>query len=274
MDDGAGLGPEVESHYAGGYEQVRLTEREAPLELVRTQHILQHRLAPPPGRILDIGGGPGVYAAWLARNGYEVDLLDALSLHVQQARETSSRQPDHPFQAAVGDARSLPYEEASADAVLLLGPLYHLTEREDRVQALREAGRVLKPKGSVFAAVISRFASLWDGLRRGFLDDPLFWEIVEGDLRTGQHRNPENNPAYFTTAFFHRHQDLADEVRDAGLILDRIVSIEGPGWLLPNPEDWWRDDRRRETLLRLIEMTEEEPALFGATSHLMAIAHP
>src|SRR5437660_11750070 len=119
-DDTSPLGPEVESHYADGYEQTRLTEREAPLELVRTQSILERRLAPPPGRIPDIGGGPGVYAAWLARKGYEVHLLDALSLHVRQALEASGAHPDHRFDVTQGDARRLPFEDASADAVLLL----------------------------------------------------------------------------------------------------------------------------------------------------------
>jgi hypothetical protein len=111
-------------------------------------------------------------------------------------------------------------------------------------------------------------------LRHEFLDDPQFRAIVERDLQTGQHRNPDGNPAYFTTGFFHRHQDLADEVRDAGLILVSIVSIEGPGWLLPTLDEWWRDEKRRESLLRLTEMTGEEPSLFGASAHMLAIARP
>ncbi len=126
-------------------------------------------------------------------------LLDAVPLHVDQAREVSSRQPDHPFTAVVGDARELPYEDQSADAVVLFGPLYHLTERDDRLRALAEARRVLRPDGVVLAAAISRFASLSDGLKYGLLEDPAFVQIVSRDLDEGQHRNPGDHPNYFTT---------------------------------------------------------------------------
>src|SRR5207248_1072154 len=117
----------------------------------------------------------------------------------------------HPFTAAVGDARRLDAQESAYDAVLLMGPLYHLVERSDRLQALREAMRVVRPGGRVIDVAISRFASLLDGLRNGWLADPVFRGIVEEDLRTGQHRNPqpELRPEWFTTAYFHRPDDLA-----------------------------------------------------------------
>ena len=93
--------------------------------------------------------------------------------------------------AQVGDARRLPYGDASADAALLLGPLYHLTDRGDRLTALSEARRVLRTGGLVAAAAISRFASTFDGLARGFLADPRFEHVVERDVHDGQHRNPD-----------------------------------------------------------------------------------
>jgi ubiquinone/menaquinone biosynthesis C-methylase UbiE len=72
----------------------------------------------------------------------------------------------------VGDARELPFDDASADAVLLLGPLYHLIEAVDRLAALREARRVLTPGGVLAAATISRLASTFDGFGRGYFADP------------------------------------------------------------------------------------------------------
>jgi ubiquinone/menaquinone biosynthesis C-methylase UbiE len=85
--------------------------------------------------------------------------------------------------------------------------------------ALREARRILKPKGVLIAAAISRFASLIDGLARGFFCDSDFRKIVASDLATGQHRNPTSQTAYFTTAYFHRPEELAAEVREAIIVL-------------------------------------------------------
>src|SRR5947209_8679346 len=102
------LPPDVAPHYDSGYEQARLSQRRGRIELARTRIILERYLPPPPARVLDIGGGPGVYATWLAQAGYDVHLLDVLQLHVDIAREASARQPGHEFSADLGDARSLP----------------------------------------------------------------------------------------------------------------------------------------------------------------------
>src|SRR5262249_39568553 len=158
-------------------------------------------LPAPPAVVADVGGGPGLYACWLADLGYEVHLYDPVPLHVAQAEAASKARPTHPLAGcAVGDARAVGRPDESADAVRLLGPLYHLTERADRLAALREARRVLRPRGTLVAAAISRFASALDGLRAGFLDDPAFAAIVSRDLADGQHRNSAGHPAYFTTA--------------------------------------------------------------------------
>src|SRR4029453_15161994 len=90
--------------------------------------------------------------------------------------------------------------DGSYDAVLLLGPLYHLPERDDRLRALREARRVVKPGGPVVVAAISRFASLLDGLRTGALSDDGVRRYVDLVLETGGHLNPGQKPEYFTTA--------------------------------------------------------------------------
>ena len=100
-------------------------------------------------------------------------------------------QPESPLAGCrVGDARALEFEDASADAALLLGPLYHLTERADRLAALREARRVLRPGGNLFAAGISHFASTVDALVQGYLSDEAFMAIVERDLREALDSDP------------------------------------------------------------------------------------
>jgi ubiquinone/menaquinone biosynthesis C-methylase UbiE len=113
-----------------------------------------------PAVIADIGGGPGRYALWLAELGYTVEHRDLVHLHVEQLQRSSGSM----VHAEVGDARDLNLPDSSVDAVVLLGPLYHLRERAHRVQALHEARRIVHPGGPLFAAVISRWAPRLDGV--------------------------------------------------------------------------------------------------------------
>ena len=218
------------------------------------------------------GGGAGVYAFWLAGLGYTVHLVDAMPLHIEQARQEAEKQAVASLASlTVGDARRLDFADGSAEAVLLMGPLYHLIHHANRLQALREAYRVLKPRGIVCAVAISRFASALDGMCRGYLLDSAFIPIVEQDLASGQHRNPNQHPAYFTTAFLHHPNELRTEVNDAGFVVDCVIGIEGPGWMLHNFADFWTEDSARATLLHILRAMESEPSLLGVSAHILAI---
>ncbi len=264
---------EIQGYYALGLEQGRLDADYFPLERARTQELILRHLAPAPLVVLDVGGAAGAYSFWLADAGHEVHLVDPVPLHVEQARATSKgRASGRLASAQVADARALPFGDASADAVLMLGPLYHLTEREDRLRALGEALRVLRPGGLVVAAAISRFASLVDGLRGPLFDDAVFAPIVERDLADGQHRNETGNARYFTTAFFHHPAELAEEVAGSGLALVDLFAVEGPAATMPDFARRWADPASRERLLSLLRAVETEPTLLGASPHLLAVA--
>jgi ubiquinone/menaquinone biosynthesis C-methylase UbiE len=265
--------PEFAAHYDLGVERPRLFSGPGQLEFARTREVIARHFPPPPAVVLDVGGGPGTYACWLARAGFSVHLVDAVPLHVTQAEAASARQRDYPLASAtVGDARQLSHPDACADAVLLLGPLYHLTNRSDRVRAWRECARVLRPGGVVLAAAISRFASTLDGLRGGLFDDPVFAALAEQDLRDGQHRNDSGDPRYFTTAYFHRPEELADEASEAGLRHEATLGVEGPGWLLQDFDAWWSDAGRQKRLLDVARALESEPAMLGVSAHLLVVA--
>jgi SAM-dependent methyltransferase len=263
---------EIRHYYDLGLEAARLTTGTSPLEMIRTQNAILRRSIPFAAQILDIGGGPGLYAFWLASLGHHVHLIDVIPLHIEQAIEFSKQQRILLSSARVGDARNLDVPGSSMDAALLLGPLYHLTERAERLQALREVRRVLRPGGVLFAAAISRFASLLDGLFRRLVDDPRFIPILDRDLREGQHRNPTDQPDYFTTAFFHRPEELKTEIEEVGFVVEKMIGLEGPGWLLPDFEERWKDERFRNQLLNYLQLIEEEPSMIGISAHLLAVA--
>jgi SAM-dependent methyltransferase len=260
----------IRAYYERGQERDRLTSPGGSLELTRTQELLRRFLPPAPAAILDVGGGAGVHAAWLANGGYRVHLVDPVPLHVEQAALVAAAQPDHPFTVKIGDARRLDESDESFDAVLLLGPLYHLTKRPERIAALQEAKRIVRPGGVVLAVGISRFGSLLDGLYQGLFGDPGVASMIENTLSDGQHRHLDSaeHPGWFTTAYFHLPDELASEMADSGLALEALLGIEGPGGFVG---DGRRDPAQLASLARAARLVEAEPSLMGVSSHILAV---
>ena len=261
--------PAVRAYYEKGEEAARLTGGfpSGPLEFARTQEIVGRHIALPPLDVIDVGGGPGAYAAWLAGLGHRVHLVDPIPLHVEQALAA------HPeITAAVGDARTLDRKDASVDVVLLMGPLYHLIERSERLRALSEARRVLRPGGLLFAAAISRYAALLDILvRLDRLHESDVFEVVADAIRTGVFGGPGRGEL-FTTSYFHLPRELDEEVQAAGFALVESVAVEGPGALIPDFPERWADPTRRRAIIEAARLGEGDPEMRAATGHLLAVA--
>jgi SAM-dependent methyltransferase len=259
---------EVLLHYESEQEENRLITGRGQIEFVRTQEVLRRHLPPSPARILDVGGATGIHAQWLAQAGYRTTIIDLSPRHVHMARSSLSPLG---VEAELGDARSLPAAAHSADAVLLLGPLYHLQDPGDRLQVWQEARRVVRAGGIVAGAAINRFASLFDGIGKGYLFDPEFRDVVDRDLATGRHDNPGHQRGWFTTAYFHHPGELRAEAEEAGLRVRELVGLEGlPGWL-PFSQERWDSPVDRETILDVARLVESEPALAGLSGHLLLI---
>jgi SAM-dependent methyltransferase len=266
------LAPEIAAFYARGLEEARLTAPPGRLEWLRTWEILERHLPAPPARILDIGGAAGAYALPLAGCGHHVRLIDPVPLHVERARALSAASATPLASVDLGDARALQCSDRSVDAVLMLGPLYHLGDRADRVRALAEARRVLAPGGVLFSASISRFASACDGIKEGALRDETFAAIVRQDLAEGIHRNPTRRPEWFTTAYFHRPEEIQPEIEEAGLRFEQLIAVEGPGWMQQDLDGWLQDEPARGRLLDVLRRVETEPSLIGVSAHILAIS--
>jgi SAM-dependent methyltransferase len=218
--------------YAAEYaESERLLRANNRLELLRTQKLLRARLGGAPARILDVGGGTGVHAAWLAADGHRVELVDLVPTHVQQAREVSSKLAT-PFAANVGDARALEAEDETFDVSLLLGPLYHLPDPADQALALAEAVRVTRPGGLVVAAVISRYAWPLYELRDAITPDLERTAAIAEILKTGRAPTGPTTTSQEQHLVSHTPEELRGAFMGAGLVDVSVLGLEGPGWLL------------------------------------------
>ena len=262
---------EVQSYYATFSEESRLATGPSRLEFERTKEILGRFLPRPPARILDVGGAAGAYSLWLAEQGYAVDLVDASPRLVKVARARSAKSSTPLASLSLADARRLPQADGSAAAVLVMGPLYHLTSAADRATALREAFRVLAAGGTIVAAAISRYASTLDGLARKLSLDPRFAAIRDRDLADGQHRNETDNLDYFTTAYFHRPDDLQAELEQASFRDVTVLGVEGPAWMLADFDARWDDPALRKDLLGVARALEAQSSVVGISAHLLGI---
>ena len=254
--------PDIERYYEEAYDEaIRLTRSpHGRAEFARTQELLRRLLPGPPATVLDVGGGPGAHARWLTADGYAVHLIDLVPGHARAAHGAG-------VSASVGDARRLPAGNGTADAVLLLGPLYHLTRRADRVDALREAARATRPGGMVIAAAISRNAPLIDMTQQGRVTA----RSLPGLLTS--YAIGINDPASgFTTAYFHRPEELAAEFSEAGLDDPQVFGIEGPLWPLLDAVGAQSADPLFINALTCARTFETDPAIIGASSHLLAAA--
>jgi SAM-dependent methyltransferase len=233
----------------------------------RTWDILD-RLLPDRARIADIGGGPGTHAAYLARAGHDVILLDPMPRHVEAAAARSAAGP--PFRVERAEARDLPLADGSVDVALVMGPLYHLTEDDHRLAALAEAARVLRPGGLIVAEVITRYAWVMDATRQGLLGEAQTWADFDHIRRTGQSKDPDLVADGAFWAYFHHPDELVRELAVAGFGDTRLVAVEGFAWLLGDLPERLREP---DDLLRAVRLTESEPSMLGASPHVIGWAH-
>ena len=242
------------------------------LEFMRKKEIIERYLHKDSMTVADIGGATGSFSFWLAQNGHKVNLLDITPLHLETAKQYEKTSGILLESIIVGDARNLPYGENSFDIVLLMGPLYHLLERKDRLLALSETYRVLKPHGILICDTITRFASALDGYFTGMIYDEDFFPIIKNDILTGKHIDNSKKQIYFTDAYFHTHKEIAQEILCAGFGIKETLAVESFGWLINDINEKIEDEIYKEKILQIIKMLEKEESLIGISGHLMTIA--
>jgi len=262
----------IKEYYASEIEKNRLELEVFILEGIRTKEIIRRYLLKEKMNILDIGGGAGYYSFWLQEMGHQVTLVDLSPENIELARQRSLATGIQLTSLQTGEATALDFKEEEFDLVLLCGPLYHLTDKEERLKALSEAKRVLKPNGILLTAVISRYASLLDGFNRDLINDDQFQKMLIDDLNTGIHLNETENFEYFTAAYFHTPSEIKSEIIESKLKFDKLIAIESFGWCIENLKTKSKDLNYMNKLRKIINMVETDEDIMAVSPHIMAIA--
>lgn len=265
---------EVYDFYNAGAEIGRLEHGLGKVEFYRTKEILSEYIK-GINVIYDIGGGIGAYSQWLSKMGNDVHLLELAENAVNYAKENMMR--DCKFTAETSDARHINRPDNSADVVLLMGPLYHLQNIDDRIAALLEAYRVMKNGGLLIVSGISKYSSTtWAlsvyGENNDFIDDPIFFDMLRDEINTGNHNRPKEYPYLIAESYFSTPKKLSSEIEDAGFKVINYHAIEGCVWFTPHLNEKWENDASREHLLEIIHMTEHDSEIIGMSPHFLIAA--
>jgi SAM-dependent methyltransferase len=240
------------------------------MEFAVSLRALDEHLPPAPARVLDCGGGPGRYAIALSKRGYEVTLFDLSPELLALARRRTAEAGVALSAFEQGSATDLSrFADDHFDAVLLMGPLYHLLEERDRRRALVEAYRVVKPGGPVFAAFIARYAGHLDAAAHYPARAAEMPEAYRSIVEIGHEPLPEEGKISFVGYFAHP-DEVVPLCRSAGFEVETLLGVEGVtasreakvNELTGEAWDFWVDVNYE---------LARDPSLHGGVEHLLAI---
>jgi len=262
------ISAQLEDFYNQSSEEDRLSMGLGPWEFERNKVLIQRYLPQRKAMVVDVGGGTGKYSEWLTGLGHEVWMIDPVEKHIKLAQKRAKKL-SHPFQVMQGEARHLEIPDDTADLVILHGPLYHLQQREERIQAILEARRITKPGGVILGFAINYTASTLIALLQGIIHDEKILEMCRSELTTGQHNAPGNMPGILAEAWYHRPEELRSEFEEAGLISLEMLAVEGIIWLDKNWFTTRADQSKFDHLLSIAKLTEKDLNLISISPHMM-----
>lgn len=273
----------VLAYYEAGREFNRLRTDVGLIEFERTKEILLENLPKPPAVIYDIGGAYGEYAWWLASLGYEVHLFDLSETNIKLSKELAKEYPTCSLSSSeVGDARNIPRADNSADAVLLMGPLYHITDYDERIKAIKESFRLLKNDGVIFTAALTPYSVLLYNItvyspkgenKNTYLENTDFLAMVERELKDGCHINP-NREVYEGLGSSHLHMEKALKAElEVGGFSDSVVhGVMGGAWLVHDIDELWKNEISRNALMNTVRLLDKHEEIIGLSGHLLAVS--
>jgi SAM-dependent methyltransferase len=258
----------IELFYTKASEETRLNKGMGVFEFERVKTLIEKYTPNSSSKIVDIGGGTGKYSEWLAEKGHQVHLVEPVSKHLKIAQNRANKLKNK-FSVRMGESRKLEFPNNYANLIILHGPLYHLQNEEDRNLTIQEAKRVVKNNGIILAFAINYTASTLVGLLNGLIHKKPFFEMCKEELTIGKHDPPEDFPWLLAEAYYHKPEQLKDEFINQGLTYLNTYAVEGMAWLDKDFFSNMLNEKRKRTLLELIQVTENDPYLLPFSPHMM-----
>lgn len=260
----------VEQLYDNDPQREWAREARHRTEFAITRRVLADYLPAAPATIADLGGGPGRYAIPLAQQGYAVTLVDLSQGNLALAQEKAAEAGVELAAVVHANVLALPsLPEGKYDAVLLMGPLYHLLELAERETAVAIAHKRLQPGGLIFAAFITRYAAFRDMVSGGYPDwISQYPERAQQLLETG--RNPAGPGSGFPNSYFAHPDEIKPLMETAGFQTLALVGCEG---IVAGHEDHI-NQLEGELWQKWVDLNYQfahEPSLYGASDHLLYV---
>lgn len=256
----------VESFYDATVDQEWERLEHHKMEYALTQRAIDEFI-PANSKILDIGGGPGRYSIYLAKRGHHVTLLDLSEANIEFARQKAAAENAPVINFIHGNALDLSaFEDHTFDAVLLMGPLYHLINSEDREQAVAEAYRVLRPHGIMLASFITRYATINDMLKNYPEMLAEDFDATLGLLKDGIHFRESG----FTEAYFILPSDITPLMESKGFRQLRLMAAE-PFVAAIEPTINALEESVFRCWADLCYRLSTEPVTWGSAEHMLYI---
>lgn len=258
----------IELYYNKASEETRLEKGMGIFEFERIKSLIEKYIATTPLKIIDIGGGTGKYSEWLANKGHEVHLVEPVYKHILMAKNRTHLLKNK-FTVHHGEAKNLKFKSHYADLVILHCPLYHLQKKADRAMCITEAKRVLKNNGIILGFAINSTASTLVGLLNGLIHKKSFFNMCKEELTTGIHNPPEDFPWLLAEAFYHHPTLLKEEFVNQELTYINTYAVEGIAWLDQNFFTNMLNEKKKQNLIELTQITENNANILPFSPHMM-----
>ncbi|MFC4099182.1 class I SAM-dependent methyltransferase [Paenibacillus xanthanilyticus] len=256
----------VVQYYEGIDEDSRFVRNSRKIEFLTTVHTLD-QLMPARAKLLDVGAGTGAYSLYYAERQHEVVAVDITPKHIDRLRDKSNQQ-SLPLQAYVADARDLSrFAAGTFDIVLCFGPMYHLTEHEDRMRCIRECLRVLKRGGYLAIAYINKFSILpmLATRDRTFIRDSVIAKVIQdGVIKDG------DEDCFWTDAYFTSPDEIEAVLEPFEVTPIAHVGTDGISHTIQHDIDQL-DEQQFDAWMNYHVRTCGERSILGLSSHGLVI---